>query len=641
MRSNSSCIWPAPKRVKAEGLLVRGWHAEPRRAIRSMPTSKDGWKAPSGSRRPPGSRDLLRPPHSFCSQDRSAYRFVLLLAGLLTFLRTGAGQQSEPADLILENGKIVTMNASLPEATAIAIRGDLIVAVGSRAAVWRHLGPSTKVIDLGGKLAVPGFIESHGHFTGIGRGRMDLDLTKARTWEEIVELVAKAARKARPGEWIRGRGWHQEKWDRVPSPNVEGFPTHHSLSRVSPDNPVLLTHASGHATFVNARAMEIAAVTKATPNPAGGEILHDAQGNPTGAFRETASALVGRALSASLSRRTPAEIEAASRREIELAVQECLSKGVTSFHDAGASFRMIELYKKMADEGKLGVRLYVMVQGGTSELARNLEKYRLIGYGRQHLTVRAIKQFIDGALGPRGAWLLKPYADLPASTGLNTTPGQEISETARLALEHDFQLCVHAIGDRANRETLNIIEAAFKTASGKKDLRWRIEHAQHLSSPDIPRFASLGVIAAMQGIHCTSDAPYVIARLGVKRAEEGAYVWQKLMRTGAVICNGTDAPVEDVSPVACYYATVSRKLKDGTVFYGDQRMSRMEALRSYTLNGAYAAFEESMKGSLVPGKLADITVLSRDIIAIPEDEIPKAEVLYTIVGGKILYEKVP
>ncbi len=622
MRSSNSCACRPPKRMK-------------------MCPDEVGAVGPTAPRVASGSRDLPRRLRSFYFRNGISCRLVLFLAGLLTFLGTSAGLQPEPADLILENGKIVTMNAALPEATAIAIRGDLIAAVGSYAAVRRHLGPSTKVIDLGGKLAVPGFIDSHGHFAGLGRARMDLDLTKARTWEEIVELVAEAARKARPGEWIRGRGWHQEKWDRVPAPNVEGFPTHHSLSKVSPDNPVLLTHASGHATFANARAMEMAAITRATLNPAGGEILRDTQGNPTGAFRETASALLGRALSASLSTRTTAEIEAAGRREIELATQECLSKGVTSFHDAGASFRTLELYKKMADEGKLGVRLYVMVQGGNSELAKNLGKYRLIGYGRQHLTVRAIKQFIDGALGPRGAWLLDPYADHPASTGLNTTPGQEISETARLALEHDFQLCVHAIGDRANRETLNIFEAAFKAAPGKKDLRWRIEHAQHLSAQDIPRFASLGVVAAMQGIHCTSDAPYVVARLGAERAEEGAYVWQKLMRTGAVICNGTDAPVEDVSPIACYYATVSRKLKDGTVFYGDQRMSRMEALRSYTLNGAYAAFEESTKGSLVPGKLADITVLSRDIIAIPEDEIPKTEVLYTIVGGKILYEKVP
>jgi predicted amidohydrolase YtcJ len=253
--------------------------------------------------------------------------------------------------------------------------------------------------------------------------------------------------------------------------------------------------------------------------------------------------------------------------------------------------------------------------------------------------VRAIKRAIDGALGPRGAWLLEPYSDKPESTGLNTTSVESITETARMAIENDYQLCVHAIGDRANRETLNIFEQAFKANPSKRDLRWRVEHAQHLSASDVPRFGQLGVIASMEGVHCTSDAPYVIARLGAKRAEEGAYVWQKLMKTGAVVTNGTDAPVEDIDPIASYYATVSRKTKDGTVFYPDQRMSRMEALKSYTLNGAYAAFEEGSRGSLKVGKYADVTVLSKDILTVAEDEIPTATVVYTIVGGKVRYTR--
>ena len=265
--------------------------------------------------------------------------------------------------------------------------------------------------------------------------------------------------------------------------------------------------------------------------------------------------------------------------------------------------------------------------------------YQIIGEGNKHLTVRSIKKLIDGALGPHGAWLLEPYEDLATSTGLNTETVEDITETARLAIDNDYQLCVHAIGDRANRETLDIYEQAFKAHPDKTDTRWRIEHSQHLHPDDIPRFAELGVIAAMQGIHCTSDAPYVLQRLGEERAEEGAYVWQKLMATGAVIANGTDAPVEDVDPIASYYATVSRRLKDGTVFFSDQRMSREEALRSYTLNNAYAAFEENIKGSLTPGKLGDVTVVSKDILTIPEDEIPTTEVLYTIVGGKVLYTK--
>jgi len=558
---------------------------------------------------------------------------------LFGFVLWGCAAKVPPADLVLHNGKVVTVDASKPEAQAIAVREGLVAAVGADKEIEAYIGPSTRVIDLAGRLAVPGFIESHGHFTGIGESRLTLNLMKSRNWDEIVAQVGEAAKKAKPGEWILGRGWHQEKWDVKPSPNVEGFPLHESLSKASPNNPVILSHASGHATIANAKAMQLAGITRATPNPPGGEILRDTRGNPIGVFRETASGLLRRALSDYQAKRSPQQAEADARKEVELAIEECLSKGITTFHDAGVSFKTVDLYKSFADTGRLGLRLYAMIREGNDALARNLAKYRLINYAGSHLTVRSIKRQIDGALGPRGAWLLDPYQDLAASTGLNTTTAAEITDTAKLALENDFQLCVHAIGDRANRETLNIYEAAFKTHPGKKDLRWRVEHAQHLSLADIPRFGALGVIAAMQGIHCTSDAPYVLARLGPKRAEEGAYVWQKLMKSGAIISNGTDAPVEDVNPIACYYATVSRKLKDGTVFYADQRMSRAEALKSYIWNGAYAAFEENVKGSLAQGKLADITVLSKDILTIPEDEIPTAEVLYTIVGGKILYQK--
>jgi predicted amidohydrolase YtcJ len=279
-----------------------------------------------------------------------------------------------------------------------------------------------------------------------------------------------------------------------------------------------------------------------------------------------------------------------------------------------------------------------MIRDTNERMSTRLAAYRLIdGYDR-HLTVRAIKHTIDGALGSRGAWLLEPYSDLPSSTGLNTTPVATVEETAKLAMANGYQLCVHAIGDRANRETLNIFEAAFKANPDKKDVRWRIEHAQHLSPADIPRFGQLGVIASIQGIHCTSDAVFVPARLGDRRSEEGAYVWQKLMKSGAVVSNGTDAPVEDVDPLPNFYASVTRKLADGSAFYPDQRMSRQEALRSYTLNAAYAAFEEASKGSLSAGKLADIVVLSKDILTVPEEEIKAARVDYTIVGGRILHE---
>ena len=544
----------------------------------------------------------------------------------------------EPATLVIRNGRIVTVDDAKPDVRAMAVRGETIAALGTEAEIQPYIGPATQVIDLQGALAIPGIVESHGHFQGIGQAKLGLELMPTTSWDEIVAMVAEAVKRAKPGDWIVGRGWHQEKWTARPDPAVEGFPTHASLDRVSPDNPVVLTHASGHASFANAKAMALAGVTTQTPNPPGGEILKDGAGDPTGLFRETASGLIGRAQRAARERMTPAAIEAEARQVIQLAVDECLRKGITSFHDAGVSFRTVDLYKQVAQEGKLGVRLYVMVREGNASLAENLAKYRTIGFANNHVTLRTIKVSIDGALGPRGAWLLEPYADLPSSTGLNTTPMDAARETARLALQHKYQLAIHAIGDRANRELLNLYEEAFKGVPDTRSLRWRDEHAQHLSLSDIGRFAELGVIPAMQGVHCTSDAPYVMARLGPKRAEEGAYVWQKLMKTGAVISNGTDAPVEDVNPIESYYSTVTRRLKDGSVFFGDQKMSRMEALKSYTLNGAYAGFEESLKGSLAPGKLADVTVLSKDILTVPDDEIRSAQVRYTIVGGKVLYE---
>jgi predicted amidohydrolase YtcJ len=391
----------------------------------------------------------------------------------------------------------------------------------------------------------------------------------------------------------------------------------------------VLTHASGHASFVNQKAMESAGITRTTPNPDGGEILKDTSGNPTGLLREKASGLV----------HLPTESEDRGRRALQLADEEVTSKGITSFVDAGSSFDVIERMKRMVDESKLNVRLWVMVSNSTAPtFGAGLDSHRMIGYGDNHLTVRAIKMYMDGALGSRGAWLLEPYTDKPDSTGLNTTPLETIRAGAQTAIEHNYQVCVHAIGDRGNREVLNIYEDTFKKNNKNgKDLRWRIEHAQHISAADIPRFGQLGVIAAMQTNHCTSDAVFVPARLGDKRSEEGAYVWQKLMKSGAVVADGTDAPVENVDPIPNYYAAVTRKLADGRVFYGDQKMSRMEALHSYTMSNAFATFEENIKGSLTVGKLADITVLTKDITKVPDEEIRTAKVAYTIVGGKVVY----
>ena len=567
-------------------------------------------------------------------------RFIPIL--VLSLAMVGANAQVQSADLVLRNGRILTLDAALPEAQALAARNGAIVAVGSNADIDRFVGSNTQVIDLGGQLAIPGFIEGHGHFNNIGEGKMNLELMNTKSWNEIVQMVAQAVEKAKPGQWIVGRGWHQEKWSSTPQPNVEGFPTHASLDKVAPNNPVILTHASGHASFANLKALELSGITAQTQNPEGGEILKDKSGNPTGLLRETASRLIKRG--AGEPTPTAEETEARGRRALELADEEVVSKGITSFQDAGSSFELIDRVKRLIDEGKMRVRLWMMVREYDPQaLAAN----RVIGYGNNRLTVRAIKITADGALGSRGAWLLEPYSDLPegsvpASTsrvGLPSVSMDLVRKRAQIALEQGYQMCIHAIGDRANREVLTIYEETFKRNNrAGRDLRWRIEHAQHINGADIPRFGQLGVIASMQGVHCTSDAPWVTPRLGARRAEEGAYVWQKLMKSGAVVTNGTDAPVEDVDPIASYYATVTRRAADGNVFYGDQRMSRIEALRSYTVSNAYAAFEEDIKGTLTRGKLADVTVLTKDITTVPEDQIKTAKVAYTIIGGRVVYK---
>ena len=561
------------------------------------------------------------------SRMRALWTSALIVAVLGAVVATCG---PPPADLVIVNATVATVDPTHPEAEAVAVRGDRLALVGSDAAVRNLIGSDTEVIDAEGRLVIPGFIEGHGHFMGVGDAQLQLRLAETETWAEIVDMVAQAVQDAEPGELVRGRGWHQAKWTETPDPVVQGLPTHASLSAVSPDNPVILTHASGHASFANARAMEMAGIDRDTPDPDGGEIVRDGSGDPIGMFRETAQALLG-----------PARQSAAPpdpKRTARLAQEESLSKGITSFQDAGSSFATVDVLREMAEAGELDIRLYIMIRAPNEEMAEKLDAYRMVGVGDEHLTVRAIKRSIDGALGPHGAWLLEPYADLPTSVGFNTATVEDVTETARLAAEHGYQLNVHAIGDRANREVLDIYERTFAQHE-LDDPRWRIEHAQHLSAADIPRFAELGVIAAMQGVHATSDAPFVPARLGDARSEEGAYVWQKLMAQDVVIVNGTDAPVEDVDPIASYYASVSRRSGDGSVFYPDQRMSRLEALESYTINAAYGAFEEDVKGSLVQGKLADLVILSANILTVPEEEIPDARVDLTIVGGEVKYRR--
>lgn len=532
------------------------------------------------------------------------------------------------ADLVVRGGKIVTLDPTRPEAEAVAIRDGRIVAVGDEADVASLVGDSTRIVEVGDGVAIPGFVEAHGHLLDFGVSRMILDLRDATTWDEVVATVAAAVETSEPGQWIEGRGWHQDKWTALPADAVDGVPVHDLLSAASPENPVLLEHASGHGSFANAAALELSGVDASTPDPEGGTIVRRADGTPTGYLRETAQGLV----------RAAPPTEADRRRAVELAVEEALRSGVTSFQDAGTDVEGTRLLRKIAAEGGLGLRLWVMIRDSNEAIRAALPGIRAHREADAHFTVGGIKHSIDGALGAHGAWMLEPYSDLPETAGLNTTEIPTIEESARLAVEHDLQLCVHAIGDRANRETLDLFErAAAAVDGGIEGRRWRVEHAQHLHPDEIPRFAELGVVASIQGVHCTSDGPWVPTRIGPQRAEEGAYVWRSLREAGARIANGTDVPVESIDPIANYHSTVTRRMANGEAFYPDQAMQREEALRSMTIDAAWAAFEEDIKGSLEVGKLGDLVVLSRDVLTVPEDEIPGTEVRATIVGGRVLY----
>lgn len=563
---------------------------------------------------------------------RLTIAFCVLIAAPISY----AGQT---ADIILTGGKISTVDSKNSEAEAIAIVGDKIAAVGKVADIEKLRGPGTKVVDLAGRRMTPGFIESHGHLAGMGESMLCVDLSTATSWEEVVARIDNAARSAPEGEWIVGTGWHQSKWTSPPKDNVEGYPVTTDLDKVTLKHPVVMRHASGHMLFANSKAMEAAKVDANTKAPVGGEILRFKDGKPTGAFRETAAGLIDAAFSKWRNARPKEARDSEQFRALDLATKECLRQGVTTFGDAGSSLATVNSYKSLIDQGRMPIRLWVMLNESNAVLERRLAEAKTIDYGDHRLTVRAIKRMADGALGTHGALLLAPYDDLPMKTGLEVQSMVYIEEAAKLAAQHEYQLCVHAIGDKANRDLLDMFERIQKELAPGKQLRWRIEHAQHLDPADIPRFAKIGVIASMQANHCTSDAPFVVQRLGMRRAKQGAYAWRSLLEAGAMIANGTDVPVEKVDPIACFYSSVTRKMASGVAFFPEQCMTRQEALRSYTSAAAYAQFAENDRGSLEVGKLADMVVLSDDILTTADDKIRDVKVDLTIVGGKIAYER--
>ena len=536
-----------------------------------------------------------------------------------------------PADLVLVNGKIYTVDNARPVASALAVRGGRVLFVGSDAEARALGNASTNVIDLRGGTVVPGIIDAHAHLLGLGNMLRRVNLAGSTSYDEVIERVKAFSKDAKAGEWIVGRGWDQNRW-----PSKE-FPTHDALSRAFPNNPVVLERVDGHAVLANAKAMERARVSSASADPEGGRIMRLASGAPSGVFIDKAQTLIDDAI--------PAASRADTRKAILAAIAECNRFGLTGVHDAGEDAETIGIFEELAKAGNYNLRNYVMLsdpgEPGSPAALRNpyLRRGPRSALYDGHLWIRSIKLYADGALGSRGAALLAPYNDEPTNSGLLVSRPEHIRAWADAGLRSGFQVNVHAIGDRGDRIVLDAFESALRAAP-KADHRFRIEHAQVLSPADIPRFARIGVIPSMQPTHQTSDMRWAEVRVGPQRIR-GAYAWRSLLNTGVVIPSGTDFPVEEVNPLLTFHAAVTRQ--DPTNWpeggwYPEQRMTREEALQSMTIWPAYAGFQESVLGSLTPGKYADFVVLDRDIMRIPDTEILGTRVVSTWIGGKRVYE---
>lgn len=539
-----------------------------------------------------------------------------------------AGQAPAPADLIVTNARIYTVDDARPVAGALAVRGGRVAFVGDARGALALRGPQTRVVDLGGRTVIPGMVDAHGHVEGLGEALATVDLVGSTSLDEVVARVVARGRGTPAGQWIVGRGWDQNRWGDT------RFPTHEKLSAAFPDNPVILTRIDGHAIFVNRKAMELAAVGASTKDPDGGHVERDAAGNPTGVFVDNAMGLVRRVV--------PAPSHDEIRRNLLAAIGEMHRWGLTGVHDAGEGSDVLSVYEELGKADQLNARMYVMISGGRQE-SPALD--RMIAAGPRSalyngtLWIRSIKLYADGALGSRGAALLDPYSDDPKNSGLLVSDPKFIESVAVKALRAGFQVNTHAIGDRGNRVTLDAYEAALKQVP-VADHRFRIEHAQILNYADVPRFAQLGVIPSMQASHQTSDMYWAGARLGVHRLP-GAYAWRALLNTGVVVPNGSDFPVEYVNPLISFHAAISRQDANDWPpggWYPEEEMTREEALKSMTIWPAYAAFQENELGSLTPGKWADFAVLDQDIMRVPASLVLKTRVLSTWVAGKAVYE---
>lgn len=565
----------------------------------------------------------------------------MLRAVLLLFLfvsctvsgRTGTGSSGL---LLISGGTIVTLDDSRPEVEAMLVREGVISAMGTLEQVLGEPGASeAETFDLNGQVLYPGFVDGHAHLVGIGMNLLQVDVMGTESYEAVIQRVQRFAASHPVGEggWIQGRGWDQNDW-----PNKR-FPTHELLSRAFPDTPVVLGRVDGHALLANRKAMDIAGIDANTPDPAGGAIVRDRSGRATGVFIDTAEELIWQ--------HVPESDSDQVRQAVQLAAKALQESGITSIHDAGIDRETVEICRELAAQGELGIRVYGLVPGSnTQQLDAWLERGPLVDRTGQ-VTVRAIKLYADGALGSRGAALLEDYSDDPGNSGLLITPAARIQEVAERALEAGFQVCTHAIGDRANRLVLDAYEAAFeksRAAGGNPgDHRFRVEHAQVLAPEDIPRFRQLGVIPSMQTQHQASDSPWAEERLGPARVK-GAYAWRALLETGVVICGGSDAPVEVLDPIASFRAAVTRTNGEGWPnggWYAEQSMTRREALLHLTAWPAFASFQEDVAGVLRPGVRADFTVLDVDLRAQPEPQLDEARIMATIFDGEVVFRARP
>ncbi|OYT71591.1 MAG: amidohydrolase [Chloracidobacterium sp. CP2_5A] len=553
---------------------------------------------------------------------------LTLLGWMLVFLMSAAGRVP-PADTLFVNGVIHTLDERQPQAEAVAVRRGRIVFVGATAEAMKLRGPRTRLVDLKGAAMYPGFTDAHCHLFGIGGRELTLNLEGTTTREAFLAAIAARVARTPKGEWVVGRGWIETFW----TPPV--FPTAAELDAIAPEHPVYLTRADGHASVVNSRALKLAGIDEKTANPPGGDILRDkTTGRPTGMLIDSAQGLVGRLLP----KLSPEDYE----RAAIAGAQRELSLGWCAIHNAGSSLLETSILRRLCREGKIKLRVYNAAANRPLEVETLLRSGPIVGESNGRFTMRAIKAYMDGALGSRGAALLAPYSDA-ATSGLFVTQPDDLRALCRRALRAGLQIETHAIGDRANRQALDIYEQVFREIPAAqrrvRNPRWRIEHAQVLSAADIPRFAKLGVITSMQPSHAISDLHFAPRRLGIDRLA-GAYAWRALLDSGALIAGGSDAPVERGEPLIEFYAAVARK--DLTGFSGEgwhpeQAVSRLDALKMLTLWPAYAAFEEGEAGSIAVGKRADFTAFSADLLVIPEADILKARCVLTVVGGETVF----